>query len=59
MQISKAEAIDLFGSRKALAEALQISIQAVGQWPDDKIPEKQALKIRYTLKPEAFQSAAN
>jgi len=55
MKISKEEAIALFGSRTALADALGITIQAVGQWDDDAIPEKQAMKIRYVLKPEAFE----
>lgn len=58
MKISKDEAIALFGSRRELADALGISIQAVGQWDDDEIPEKQAMKIRYVLKPEAFEDTA-
>ena len=54
-QITKKQAINLFGSAKALYEALGISKQAVSQWPDDKpIPEDKALRIRYELKPEAF-----
>ena len=54
MTISKEQAVEMFGSRQALADALGISIQAVGQWRDDRIPEKQAMRIRYELKPELF-----
>ena len=32
--MTKQEAIDLFKSRRKLAEALGITTQAVGQWPD-------------------------
>ena len=55
MEISKSEAIGMFRNQKRLAEALGISRQAIQGWPDDKpIPEKQALKIRYVLRPELW-----
>lgn len=58
MEIVKEQAIHLFGSASSLARALNISPAAVTQWADGKpIPEKQALKIRYTLKPEFFGEA--
>ncbi len=54
--LSKQFAIRLFGSQAKLAKALDISRAAVAQWPDDEpIPEKQAMRIRYELKPEAFK----
>jgi len=57
MEISKQDAIALFGSGSALARALGISPAAVSLWPDDKpIPEKQALRLRYEIKPDAFRS---
>lgn len=59
MKILKEEAIELFGSQTAVAEALGISIQAVSQWEKGQpIPEKQAYRIRYVLKPEAFEDTA-
>ncbi len=45
----KREAIEQFGSGAALAKALGITKQAVSQWPEEKIPEKQELRIRYVL----------
>ncbi len=55
MEITKEQAIELYGSRVRLAEALGITKAAVSQWADGKpIPEAQALKIRFILKPEQF-----
>jgi len=55
LNLSKDKAISLFKNQSELARALGISSAAVAQWPDGKpIPEKQALKIRFVLKPEAF-----
>lgn len=47
--MKKREAIDQFGSAVALARALGITKQAVSQWSEEKIPEKQELRIRYVL----------
>lgn len=47
--MKKREAIEQFGSGAALARALGITKQAVSQWPEDRIPEKQELRIRYVL----------
>ncbi len=59
MKITKEKAIALYGTRTALARALGISKAAVSQWKDgEAIPEVQALKIRYILKPEAFNNTA-
>lgn len=56
MEITKEQAIALYGNKVRLAEALGISKAAVSQWADDKpIPEAQALKIRFILKPEEFK----
>jgi len=33
--MTKKEAIAMFGSTKELAAAMGISVQAVGQWPDE------------------------
>lgn len=59
MEITKEKAIELYGSRVRLAEALGISKAAISQWADgEPIPEAQALKIRFILKPEAFDENA-
>jgi len=52
--LSKSEAVALFKNKAELARVLGISRAAVSKWPDEKIPEAQALKIRFVLKPEAF-----
>ncbi len=44
----------MFRTKANLAKALGVTNQAVGQWPDGPIPQKQALKIRFILKPELF-----
>lgn len=56
--ITRAQAIHLFGSAVNLANALgYASRHAVYMWPKDgAIPEAAFLKIRYQLKPEAFDS---
>jgi hypothetical protein len=56
--ISKKDAIGMFRNKNRLAKALGITRQAIENWPDDMpIPEKQALKIRYQLRPELFDAA--
>ena len=56
--ISKKDAIGMFRNKNRLAKALGITRQAIENWPDDQpIPEKQALKIRYQLRPELFNAA--
>jgi hypothetical protein len=52
--ITKKDAIGMFRNKNRLAKALGITRQAVEKWPDGPIPEKQALKIRYQLRPELF-----
>ncbi|RKZ03479.1 hypothetical protein DRQ25_17740 [Candidatus Fermentibacteria bacterium] len=53
--ITKSEAIGMFRTTGGLAKALGIRSQAVSQWADDKpIPQVQAMKIRYQLRPELF-----
>tara|TARA_R110000737_G_C14241898_1_gene424933 strand:+ start:103 stop:318 length:216 start_codon:yes stop_codon:yes gene_type:complete len=56
-QITKNQAIQLYGSQSKLAKALSITKGAVSQWPEGPIPEKQALKLIYELKPDAFTIA--
>lgn len=57
--ITRQQAINLFGSAVALAEALgYTSRHAIYMWPKTgHIPEGAYLKIRYQLKPEAFSDA--
>lgn len=56
--ITRQQAINLFGSAVALAEALgYASRHAIYMWPKTgHIPEGAYLKIRYQLKPEAFNA---
>ena len=57
--ITKEEAIEMFGSQAGLARALGIYRQAVSQWRDgEPIPQEQALRIRYQLRPECFDKSA-
>lgn len=56
--ITKAEAIALYPTQTALAEALGIGKSAVSEWPDGPILEVHDLKLRYELKPEAFAKRA-
>lgn len=59
IEITKEEAIAMFRTQAALARALGIGRQAVNQWKDGQpIPERQALKIRYQLRPECFDKTA-
>ena len=44
--MKKKDAIDYFGSARALAEALGISRQAVYQWPDT-VPDTQMYKLAW------------
>jgi DNA-binding transcriptional regulator YdaS (Cro superfamily) len=47
------EAVAKFGSRRKLANALDISTQAVAYWaknPDREIPSYRAIQIEYILK---------
>lgn len=56
IEISKQDAIDSFdGDVGALANALGITRSAVYLWRDDApIPERQALRLRYELRPNVF-----
>lgn len=57
--IMKNEALAMFSSQAEMARALGITRSAVSQWPDDRpIPEAQALKLRYQLRPEQFEASA-
>jgi len=57
--ITKEQAVQIFGSQAELARALGIERSAVCQWKDGApIPEKQALRIRYELRPELFNVSA-
>jgi hypothetical protein len=59
--LTRTQAIKLFGSAINLAGALgYTSRHAVYMWPKDaSIPEAAFLKIRYQLKPEAFDANGN
>lgn len=51
--IIKEDAIALFGTQSALANALGITRQAVCQWPDrEPIPQEHALRLKYEIKPK-------
>lgn len=55
--MTKTEVIQRLGLKNSaeLARLLNISRSAVAQWPEDApIPEKQLLRLRYELRPEAF-----
>jgi DNA-binding XRE family transcriptional regulator len=55
--ITKEQAIGMYRDKYKLAEALGITRQAIDFWPEGKpIPEVHALKIRYVLRPELFES---
>jgi hypothetical protein len=56
--ITRQDAINLYGSAAALAEALgYASRHAVYMWPKDgAIPEGAYMKLRYQLKPDAFDA---
>jgi DNA-binding transcriptional regulator YdaS (Cro superfamily) len=55
LEMSKQEAVEIFGSARKLAESLGISEAAVSQWNDDMIPELRAFQIKAIL--AARQSA--
>ena len=58
--ITKAQAIHLFGSVEKLRAALGLkNRQAIYQWAADRIPENHFLRIRYELRPEAFDDQGN
>lgn len=59
--ITKEQAIALYGSVKELQTALGLKTHsAIYMWPNWKpIPEAHALRIRYQLKPEAFDAVGN
>lgn len=56
--ILKEEAVAMFGHNASeLARALRVSKQTVSGFPPGKpIPERHALRIRYQLKPDLFDS---
>ena len=56
--ITRNEAIALYGSAVALAEALgYASRHAVYMWPKDgHIPNEPYMRLRYQLRPEAFNA---
>lgn len=57
--ITRQQAIDLYGTAAALAEALgYTSRHAVYMWPKQgNIPREPYLRLRYELKPDAFDVA--
>lgn len=61
MALLKEQAIALFPSRKAMQKALGLkSHAAISMWPDGKpIPENHELRIRYQLRPDAFDRKGN
>lgn len=56
--ITKREALKHYNNNSAaLARELGITRAAVSAWPmDDPIPTKQALRLRYEIKPEIFNT---
>lgn len=59
--ITRQQAIDLYGSAAKLADALgYTSRHAVYMWPKaGAIPREPYLRLRYELKPEAFDVKGN
>ena len=56
--LTKEAALAIYGTPKALAEALGIERANVYMWKAGQpIPQKHDLKIRYVLKPELFKAA--
>jgi hypothetical protein len=56
LNVTKKQAIGLYGSASKLARALEYTRSAVSQWDDEEIPESVYLKLRYQLKPECFDA---
>lgn len=56
--LTRTEAVSLYGSAAALADALgYASRHAIYMWPKTgPIPEQPYLRLRYQLKPEAFDA---
>lgn len=58
--LTRQQAIDLYGSAAALADALgYASRHAVYMWPKDRVPREPFLRLRYELKPDAFDDGGN
>lgn len=56
--ITKEQALAVYETATALANALGITKGAVSQWPAGQpIPNEQALKLRYEIAPDKFQAA--
>lgn len=57
--ITRQQAIALYGSAQSLAAALNYtSRHAVYMWPkDDAIPSEPYLRLRYQLRPDAFDAS--
>jgi len=55
-ELTKRQAVEIYGTQLALSKALGLTHQAVSHWKwDEPIPAGHALRIRYELKPEAFE----
>lgn len=58
--ITKEQAIQAYGGNAAaLARDLKITPSAIYQWPEGPIAEGYALKLRFVLRPDYFQSQAS
>lgn len=58
--ITRQQAIELYGSAAALAEALgYASRHAVYMWAKERVPREPYLRLRYELRPEAFDRRGN
>lgn len=54
--ITRRQALTEYKTSVALAEALGVTKSRVSQWKyDDPLPERYELKLRYVLKPGAFE----
>ena len=57
--MTKREAVEIYRTQLALSKALGLTHQAISHWEwDEPIPAGHALRIRYELKPELFESDA-
>ena len=55
MDIYRKDALSIFGTQQALADALGITRSAVAMWGDEKpIPAEHALRLRYELRPDVW-----